>query len=776
MPLALSQLGRYQLIRQLGSRAQGTIYLAQDSQMSSQVAIKLFHINDALHNPDHEIIERIEEIFSGEIQTLAQLTHARILPICDSGLEKIGEDNYIYIAMPYCPAGSLQDWLAKTDGSERLSLSTIAQVLAQTAEALYYAHERGITHQGVKPANLLLHTAVSQSEAPDLLLTDFGMARLFALLSTRGISQSPYVRSTSMSRAPEQWKGKAVPASDQYALAILAFRLLTGQYPFHGTLSEIIHQHHTIAPPPPSSFNPQLDASVDEIILRALAKEAKRRFPSILDFAQAFAQFQRAYDDRAPDLAGVQFDQAETLILEPHPVAFAPAHTEAATDLAAEPPPLLTSEATDLVELSAAEPEAAASVDLAEPSALACAEPTVRLAPLLAADKGVPLADESTARIIAGSAPEATENTTDLILLASSDPVASLPEENSQETLSALATSLLSHETPTRADNDPAFATPADEAATVIAAPANAFADSPPAASSDKLVVMAHAYASTLAPTHLKVAPPLPVTRIASPLPPLALHPIPQRKTSLLRKSLLVALLALVILSGGGAFLWANLAGQTAVSAGGPDRHSASTNAAQPGQTSPASTSITIIVTTTPTAGDDPTATSGAASSSGSTPVAGATQPAVPASAPQTQSTPTPTTRPAPTPTPTTRPTPTPTPRPTPTPTPHPCLIHYWTLTLTTYSKGGHALYVSPYCHGVVYLTLTKAPASAGHQVYLQICYALNSTNCSAWVAYSSPNVWLKMASGLKTNQVFYINGKCSGCTSQFVMYGGAKY
>ena len=81
MPLALSQLGRYQLLRQLGSRAQGTIYLAQDSRMSSQVAIKIFHINDALHNPDHEIIERIEEIFSGEIQTIAQLTHARILPI-----------------------------------------------------------------------------------------------------------------------------------------------------------------------------------------------------------------------------------------------------------------------------------------------------------------------------------------------------------------------------------------------------------------------------------------------------------------------------------------------------------------------------------------------------------------------------------------------------------------------------------------------------------------------------------------------------------------------
>src|SRR5258708_742654 len=124
------------------------------------------------------------------------------------------------------------------------------------------------------------------------------MARLSAATSSQGLSQSSYVRGTYLYMAPEQWENKAVPASDQYALAILAFHLLTGQFPFQGSLSQVIRQHYKTPPPAPSSLNPQLNSSIDRLIQRALAKEPAKRFPSILDFAHAFAPFQHLSDDQ----------------------------------------------------------------------------------------------------------------------------------------------------------------------------------------------------------------------------------------------------------------------------------------------------------------------------------------------------------------------------------------------------------------------------------------------------------------------------------------------
>src|SRR5579883_1027533 len=203
MPLAPSQLGRYQLLHQLGSRTQGTIYLAEDRDLSSQVALKLFYLSDALQNPNDEVIERIEAFFTQEMHSIAQLFHPRLLPIYNSGIENIDAYLYAYVAMPYCPAGSLEDWLTQADG-EGLTLSALARVLEQAAEALHYAHEHGVVHQNLKLSNLLLQTTDARSENwPELLLTDFGVAQLFAVISSQGLSQSPYIRSTYLSLAPE---------------------------------------------------------------------------------------------------------------------------------------------------------------------------------------------------------------------------------------------------------------------------------------------------------------------------------------------------------------------------------------------------------------------------------------------------------------------------------------------------------------------------------------------------------------------------------------------
>jgi hypothetical protein len=786
MPLAPSQLGRYQLLHPLGSRTQGTIYLAEDRELSSQVALKLFYLSDALQNPNDEVIERIEAFFTQEMHSIAQLFHPRLLPIYNSGIENIDAYLYAYVAMPYCPAGSLEDWLTQADG-EGLTLSTLARVLENW---------------------------------PELLLTDFGVAQLFAVISSQGLSQSPYIRSTYLSLAPEQWDGKAVAASDQYGLAVLAFRLLTGQFPFQGTLSQVIRQHYQTPPPAPSALNPQLDPSVDGIIQRALAKNPAQRFPSVLEFSHAFARFQESAGDRMLNSVKGRLDPDATFTMQEHfPASFASAPAAAATSLAtlAVPPALEAAEvAAPLAPASAASAAAPAEIetlpaselstvlaDPAPPSSLTEVEDATTLAPAAAemdadgsalptSDEEAPPVEASAAQKMPEAAQEGADALADLTVPAHADQVAvSLLDEALADILSTPTVRLHTRQTqPLSASALPA-AIASDDLASGTDAPTRPAGTLPPAPAREDLARGAGAQPLTLAPTLLKVAPPLPVAPPVLPPPP-ALHlPVaPRGKVSLLRKSLLVALLALLILGGGGVLLVTNTLGHSYGSSGQITSNGSSPDSAQPGQTSAASTGITIIVTTTPaTGGVPPVTTPGAISTpaagstpgsgfgsgpgsgpaAGSTPVSGSTPAA--GSSPVSGSTPA-----TPTPAPQVQPTPKPTSRPTPTPTPHPCLIHYWTLTLTTYSKGGHALYVSSYCHGVVYLTLTQAPASAGHKVYLQICYALNSTNCTGWVAYTSPNVWLTMATGLKTNQVFYINGKCSGCTSQFVMYGGAKY
>lgn len=284
MLLEGSRLGRYQLLRQVSSGGMGTIFLAQDSHMPRQVAVKVVRIDSDLQQ-NSASSQQMERPFYREIEAISRLDHPHILPIFDFGKEKIDEATYIYLVMPFRAEGSLAEWLRNHQSNERLSVAETAVLLLQAAEALQHAHDHGIVHQDVKPSNFLLRSRTSQPDAlPDLLLTDFGIAQFL----TSASSQSHAVRGTPLFMAPEQWDGHAIPASDQYALAIMAFRLLTGQFPFQGGPVQIMRQHCTTPPLAPSTLNPQLSLAVDGVIMRALAKQASDRFPSILEFAQAF--------------------------------------------------------------------------------------------------------------------------------------------------------------------------------------------------------------------------------------------------------------------------------------------------------------------------------------------------------------------------------------------------------------------------------------------------------------------------------------------------------
>ena len=188
--------------------------------------------------------------------------------------------------MPYRKEGSLSTWLQQHGGSQLISPQEVTHYVRQAAAALSYAHNHKIIHQDVKPSNFLVRNNEEDPNHPDLLLADFGIAKF----TSASASMSQTSRGTPTYMAPEQWSGQPVTASDQYALAITAYQLLTGSLPFQGRQEQVMYMHFNAEPKPPSMLNPRLTKEIDMIILRALAKKPEERFLSISAFSNAFQQ------------------------------------------------------------------------------------------------------------------------------------------------------------------------------------------------------------------------------------------------------------------------------------------------------------------------------------------------------------------------------------------------------------------------------------------------------------------------------------------------------
>ena len=178
--------------------------------------------------------------------------------------------------------GPFLDWLRQRP-SGALSLQEVAHFIRQAADTLQYAHNYQIIYQRVAPFNFLICSNGEHPNLPDLQLVD-----------VRRAASPDGLPNVSDSMAPEQWRGAPVPATDQYALAIMAYQLLTWQSPFQGNQEQMMYQHLNILPQPPSRINPRIPPAVDAVILRALAKKPEDRFPSISAFADAFQQATQA--------------------------------------------------------------------------------------------------------------------------------------------------------------------------------------------------------------------------------------------------------------------------------------------------------------------------------------------------------------------------------------------------------------------------------------------------------------------------------------------------
>jgi serine/threonine protein kinase len=280
------QFSRYRLERLIDQGGMGEIYLATDMHLHRHVAIKVVKSVISSRANAESIAEAIR-LFQKEAKAVTMLEHPHILPLYDYGEENLDGVLVAYFVMPYRPEGSLASWVNKRGKGTKISLYDVAHFLPQAAGALQYAHDHGIIHRDVKPSNFLLVNNKQRPGRPDLQLTDFGVSKFMNAVAT----PTNIVRGTPLFMAPEQWKGEAVPASDQYALAVMTYQFLTGRPPFQGENNiQLFHEHAHEQVPDPGRLNSRIPKEVGAVLMKALAKEPERRYKSIDAFARAFKQ------------------------------------------------------------------------------------------------------------------------------------------------------------------------------------------------------------------------------------------------------------------------------------------------------------------------------------------------------------------------------------------------------------------------------------------------------------------------------------------------------
>jgi len=262
-----TKLGQYEVQDFIGQGAMGLVYRAYHTQLERTGAVKVMQAI----SPDADTVAR----FRHEAQAIAKMRHPNIVDVYDFG-EFEGTP---YMIVEYVPGGSL----AGRMNQGKLDPATALKYLHGIAAGLDYAHDHGVVHRDVKPANVLL----TSDDAP--VLADFGLAKLLQGTSLK--SMTGVTTGTPAYMAPEQVTGSRVgPASDRYSLATIAYEMLTGVIPFDGeALMELLYAQVHREPPAPSSREPSLGPEVDAVVMRGLAKDPDARWESSKAFVDALA-------------------------------------------------------------------------------------------------------------------------------------------------------------------------------------------------------------------------------------------------------------------------------------------------------------------------------------------------------------------------------------------------------------------------------------------------------------------------------------------------------
>ena len=259
--------GKYRIERLLGKGGMGQVFLAHDLTLEREVAIKVLPPDVA---QDDQVVRRFQQ----EAKTAAKLDHPNIIPIYR--VESEGGLNYF--VMKYIAGTSLEDLL---DKKEPLPVADIQRILWEAACALGHAHQRGVVHRDVKPANIMF------DHDGRVMLTDFGISK--ALQAATGFTATGMIIGTPHYMAPEQGKGASVDGrADQYSLGVVGYRMITAELPFGGdSVHTIIYKHIYEEPPLVSTKRPGIPGGLTAAISRALSKDPELRYPTMEDLATA---------------------------------------------------------------------------------------------------------------------------------------------------------------------------------------------------------------------------------------------------------------------------------------------------------------------------------------------------------------------------------------------------------------------------------------------------------------------------------------------------------
>ncbi|MBI3222862.1 MAG: serine/threonine protein kinase [Nitrosomonadales bacterium] len=262
----ISQLGRYEVIGELGQGAMGIVYKAKDPLIDRVVAIKTINLGLA-----QEEKEEYEGRFYQEAKAAGRLNHPNIVTIYDVG--KSGD--IAYIAMEFLQGRELRDIMR--DGG-LLPVDQVLDIVAQVASGLAYAHEHDIVHRDVKPSNIMV------IRDGHVKITDFGIARM---ASSAVRTQTGMVLGSPKYMSPEQVMGKSIDQrSDIFSLGVMLYEMLTGQAPFNGeNVNAIMYQTLNAVPAPPNTLNPAVPEMLNFIVAKALAKKLEDRYQNAKDFA-----------------------------------------------------------------------------------------------------------------------------------------------------------------------------------------------------------------------------------------------------------------------------------------------------------------------------------------------------------------------------------------------------------------------------------------------------------------------------------------------------------
>ncbi|MBM3390424.1 MAG: serine/threonine protein kinase [Betaproteobacteria bacterium] len=263
----LKKLGKYEIRGELGQGAMGIVYDGFDPMIGRRVALKTVR-RDQL---DRAEVEEILARFKREAQAAGRLSHPNIVSIYEYG-EDAGT---AFIAMEFIEGRELRDHF---DANERFPMAEIVRIMGQLLDALDFSHKNGVVHRDIKPANIIL------LKDGTVKVADFGIARV----ESSNLTQAGSVLGTPSYMSPEQFMGQTVDGrSDLFSAGVILYQFLTGEKPFTGALTTIMHKVLKEEPPAPSALNVQVPRPFDALIRKALAKRPDERFQNGREFAIA---------------------------------------------------------------------------------------------------------------------------------------------------------------------------------------------------------------------------------------------------------------------------------------------------------------------------------------------------------------------------------------------------------------------------------------------------------------------------------------------------------